>query len=160
MVIGGGLSILPHMAETLTEFVPVEDYLSWSEALLRVYDRQDEERKNLMKARIKFTLKRLGIEKIREMVAEELKKDWVKKPIDLDALTHLDESTGQRWKCLRPIVPLPLMMLLTICGNGQMLKNKGRKGSTWFTFALNAATCMPINGSLSQTLHAGLPVGG
>ena len=92
IVVGGGLSTMPQMAETLTEFVPVEDFLIHSEAALRVYNQQDEERKNLMKARIKFTIKRLGIEKFRELVAEELKGDWAKKRIDLKALTAIDDE--------------------------------------------------------------------
>ena len=92
ITVGGGLSTMPQMAETLTEFVPVEDFLIHSEAALRVYNRQDEERKNLMKARIKFTIKRLGIEKFRELVEEELKGDWAKKQINLAALTAIDDE--------------------------------------------------------------------
>ncbi len=93
MVIGGGLSIMPQIAYTLAEFVSVEDYLKWSEALLRIYDRQDEERKNLMKARIKFTVKRLGIERIREMVKEELEGEWAKKTINLDSLLFIEDES-------------------------------------------------------------------
>jgi sulfite reductase beta subunit-like hemoprotein len=93
MVVGGGLSTMPQMAETLTEFVPVEDYLRWAEALLRVYNQQGEERKNLMKARIKFTVKRLGIEKLREMVKEEMVKDWAKEPINLESLTAIEDES-------------------------------------------------------------------
>ena len=93
IVVGGGLSTMPQMAETLTEFVPVEQYLLYAEAALRVFNSQDEERKNLMKARIKFTIKRLGIEKFREMVDEELKGDWANKKIDLDALLFVEDES-------------------------------------------------------------------
>ena len=93
IVVGGGLSTMPQMAETLTEFVPVERYLLHAEAALRVFNRQDEERKNLMKARIKFTIKRLGIEKFREMVDEELKGDWANKKIDLDSLLFIEDES-------------------------------------------------------------------
>lgn len=93
IVVGGGLSTMPQMAETLTEFVPVEKYLLHAEAALRVFNRQDEERKNLMKARIKFTIKRLGIEKFREMVDEELKGDWANKKIDLDSLLFIEDES-------------------------------------------------------------------
>ncbi len=92
-VVGGGLSIMPQMAETVTEFVPVEDYLKYAEAALRIFNRQDEERKNLMRARIKYTIKRLGIEKFREMVEEELKGDWAKKEIDLNTLLFLEDES-------------------------------------------------------------------
>ncbi len=105
MVVGGGLSTMPQMAETVTEFVPVEDYLRYAEAALRVFNRQDEERKNLMKARIKFTIKRLGIEKFREMVEEELKGDWAKKEIDLDALLFIENEENDAPQ--RPRNPSP-----------------------------------------------------
>ena len=94
IVVGGGLSIMPQMAETLSEFVPVEDYLRHAEAALRIFNRQDEERKNLMRARIKYTIKRLGIEKFREMVEEELKGDWAKKEIDLETLLFIEDEAA------------------------------------------------------------------
>lgn len=90
IVVGGGLSTMPSMAETVSEFVPVEEFIKHCEAVLRIFNRQDEERKSIMKARIKFTIKRLGIEKFREMVAEELEGDWAKKEIDLESLMFVD----------------------------------------------------------------------
>jgi len=45
-----------------------------------------------MKARIKFTIKRLGIEKFREMVDEELQGEWAKKDIDLESLMFVDDE--------------------------------------------------------------------
>ena len=63
IVVGGGLSTKAIMAKTLSEFVPVEDYLLHCEAVLRIFNRQDEERKSIAKARIKFTIDRLGIDK-------------------------------------------------------------------------------------------------
>jgi len=79
IVVGGGLSTKAIMAKTLSEFVPVEDYLLHCEAVLRIFNRQDEERKSIAKARIKFTIDRLGIDKFKEMVDEELLGDWAKK---------------------------------------------------------------------------------
>ncbi|MDA1297404.1 MAG: nitrite/sulfite reductase [Chloroflexi bacterium] len=92
IVIGGGLSIMPRMASTLEEFVPVEDFIKYGEAALRIFNRQDEERKNLMKARIKFTIERLGIDTFREMVKEELKGEWANKRIDLDSLMWVEDE--------------------------------------------------------------------
>ncbi|MCZ6539493.1 MAG: nitrite/sulfite reductase, partial [Chloroflexi bacterium] len=92
IVIGRGLSTKAIMAKTLSEFVPVEDFLLHCEAALRIFNRQDEERKSIMKARIKFTVERLGIEKFREMVDEELRGDWAKKQIDLDSLMYVDDE--------------------------------------------------------------------
>ena len=94
IVVGGGLSIMPQMAETLSEFVPVEDYIKHAEAALRIFNRQDEERKNLMRARIKYTIKRLGIEKFREMVADELQGDWANKEIDMQTLLFVEDESA------------------------------------------------------------------
>ena len=107
IVVGGGLSTMPQMAETLTEFVPVEKYLLHAEAALRVFNRQDEERKNLMKARIKFTIKRLGIEKFREMVDEELKGDWANKKIDLDSLLFIEDESKDAPEIPDNLLPEP-----------------------------------------------------
>ncbi len=79
MVAGGGLSIMARIAPTVREFVPVEEYLKVSEAVIRIFNQSDELRKNKMKARIKVLIDRIGIEKFRLMVDEELKKDWAKK---------------------------------------------------------------------------------
>ena len=92
IVVGGGLSTKAIMAKTLSEFVPVEDYLLHCEAVLRIFNRQDEERKSIAKARIKFTIDRLGIDKFKEMVDEELLGDWAKKQIDTDSLMFTDDE--------------------------------------------------------------------
>ncbi|MBI3744004.1 MAG: nitrite/sulfite reductase, partial [Chloroflexi bacterium] len=82
IVVGGGTSIMPRIAPTLYEFVPVEDYLRICEAVFRVFNVQDIERKNRAKARIKFTVNRLGIDAFRKLVEEELKNDWAKRSFD------------------------------------------------------------------------------
>jgi len=72
VTVGGGLGASPHVAQVLNEFVPEEDLLRVSEAAIRVFDRLGE-RKNRNKARIKFVVKKLGIEEFRRVVDEELK---------------------------------------------------------------------------------------
>ncbi len=78
VVVGGGLSIMPRNAPVLTEFVSVDEYLRLSEAVLRIFEKADELRKNRAKARIKFLVDRVGIEEFRRMVDEELQGDWAK----------------------------------------------------------------------------------
>ncbi len=46
VVTGGGLSIMPRNACVLREFVPVDDYLRLSEAVVRIFEKADELRKN------------------------------------------------------------------------------------------------------------------
>jgi sulfite reductase beta subunit-like hemoprotein len=70
VLVGGGLGALPTEAATLSEFLPAEELLPTIEAVLRVFSKNGN-RKNKMKARMKFVLREHGIVKFREMVAEE-----------------------------------------------------------------------------------------
>src|SRR3954462_13865537 len=79
MRVGGGTSIMPRVAPTLYEFVSADDgeYLKVSEAVFRIFDRQDWLRVNRARARIKVFVDKFGIEELRSQVEEELKGDWV-----------------------------------------------------------------------------------
>src|ERR671912_2691041 len=79
MRVGGGTSIMPRVAPTLYEFVELDngDYLKVSEAVFRIFDRQEWLRKNRARARIKVLIDKIGIDAFREQVEEELKGDWV-----------------------------------------------------------------------------------
>jgi sulfite reductase beta subunit-like hemoprotein len=76
---GGGTSIMARVGSTLYDFVEVDngDYLKVSEAVLRIFDRQDWLRANRSRARIKFLVDKVGIDEFRNMVDEELAGDWV-----------------------------------------------------------------------------------
>ena len=50
-----------------------------SEAVLRIFERSDDLRRNRAKARITFLVHRVGIDAFREMVEDELKGDWTKR---------------------------------------------------------------------------------
>jgi sulfite reductase (ferredoxin) len=77
--VGGGTSIMPRIAPTLYEFVELEngDYLKVSEAVFRIFDRQEWLRVNRARARIKVLIDKIGIDAFREMVESELEGDWV-----------------------------------------------------------------------------------
>jgi sulfite reductase (ferredoxin) len=77
--IGGGTSIMPRIAPTLYDFVTADDgeYLKVTEAVLRIFNRQDELRKNRARARIKVLIDRIGMDAFRDLVEEELRGDWV-----------------------------------------------------------------------------------
>src|SRR5438045_1781026 len=79
MVVGGGTSIMPRVAPVLYEFVELDngDYLKVTEAILRIFDRQDWLRVNRARARIKVLVDKIGIDAFREQVEEELQGDWV-----------------------------------------------------------------------------------
>jgi sulfite reductase beta subunit-like hemoprotein len=76
---GGGTSIMARVGHVLYDFVEVDngDYLKVSEAVLRIFDRQDWLRANRARARLKFLVDKVGIDEFRNMVEEELKGDWV-----------------------------------------------------------------------------------
>jgi sulfite reductase beta subunit-like hemoprotein len=79
MRVGGGTSIMPRVAPTLIDFVTADDgeYLKYTEAVLRIFDRQDWLRVNRARARLKVLVDKIGIEALREQVEEELRGDWV-----------------------------------------------------------------------------------
>jgi sulfite reductase (ferredoxin) len=68
--VGGGLGPVPHAAELLDEFVPEVELLPIAEAVCRVFARLGE-RANRSRARMKFLLKKLGIEEFRRLVFEQ-----------------------------------------------------------------------------------------
>jgi sulfite reductase beta subunit-like hemoprotein len=93
--VGGGTSIMPRVAPTLNEFVELDngDYLKWTEAALRIFDRQEWLRVNRARARIKVLVDKIGIEAFREMVDEELEGDWVaERDFSIDHLLFIDEE--------------------------------------------------------------------
>lgn len=95
VVTGGGLSIMARNAFTLTEFVSVDDYLKLSEAVVRIFEKADELRKNRAKARLKFLVHRVGIEEFQRMVKEELTGDWADGDFRPDRLLYVhDEEAG------------------------------------------------------------------
>jgi sulfite reductase (ferredoxin) len=71
VTVGGGLGAAPHIAQVLDEFVPEDELQRVAEASIRVWDRLGE-RKNRNKARIKFLVKKIGIEEMRRLVQAEL----------------------------------------------------------------------------------------
>jgi sulfite reductase beta subunit-like hemoprotein len=94
--IGGGTSIMPRVAPTLYEFVGADDgeYLKVTEAVLRIFNRQDDLRANRARARIKVLVDRVGIDAFREMVEEELRGDWVSGREFSPQLFIFDEETA------------------------------------------------------------------
>jgi sulfite reductase (NADPH) hemoprotein beta-component len=69
VLVGGGLGRTPMIGKVLRDFLPREDLLPYSEAIMQVYNALGR-RDNKYKARIKITVHENGIEKIRELVEE------------------------------------------------------------------------------------------
>ena len=94
VVTGGGLAIMPRTAYVLREFCTFDEYLKISEAVMRIFDKADELRKNRAKARLKFLVDRVGIEEFRRMVDEELEGDWTNKDFRPDRLLYFDDEAA------------------------------------------------------------------
>lgn len=71
--VGGGLGAVPQMAQLLSEFVSEAELLPVTQAVCRVFARLGE-KENRARARIKFLIKKIGIEEFRRLVAEERQK--------------------------------------------------------------------------------------
>ncbi len=71
--IGGGLGASPSLGHLWTEFMPVEEMIPFSASVIRIFDRHGE-RKIRMKARMKFLVRKLGFDKFKELVDEEISK--------------------------------------------------------------------------------------
>ena len=76
--VGGGTAIMPRLAHKIYDFVGADDgsYLKVTEAIVRIFDRQDWLRKNRARARIKVLLDKIGPDAFRALVDEELEGDW------------------------------------------------------------------------------------
>ena len=101
MFVGGGLGAVPYMAKLFDSFVPVEEILPLTQAIARVYARLGE-KKNRNRARIKFLIQDLGIERFKQLVLEERKilpydprwTDFVK---DAEEFREVPLAPGGEW---------------------------------------------------------------
>ncbi|GGE15600.1 sulfite reductase [Polymorphobacter glacialis] len=79
--VGGGMGRTPIIGKIVRDFIPVGQFLSYSEGILRVYNRYGR-RDNIYKARIKILVTELGIEEFTRQVEAE----WAQlEPLGLDA---------------------------------------------------------------------------
>ncbi len=98
--VGGGTAIMPRLAHKIYDFVGVDDgsYLRMSEAIVRVFDRQDWLRKNRARARIKVLLDKIGPDAFRDLVDEELRGEWTAErdyPAELERLRFDDDEEAK-----------------------------------------------------------------
>ena len=107
--VGGGTSIMPRVAPTIYDFLRLDDgeYLKVSEAVFRIFDRQDWLRKNRARARIKVLIDKIGADAFRDLVEEELQGDWVdERDFDPTPLMYLfDEEANAPAPPLNPSSP-------------------------------------------------------
>jgi len=81
VLVGGGMGRTPLLAHVIRDYLPMADYLSYMEAILRVYNRHGR-RDNIYKARIKILVNDLGPAEF----AAQVEAEWAQmKPLGLDA---------------------------------------------------------------------------
>ena len=101
VLVGGGLGSLPTEAATLTEFLPVEELIPTIEAILLVFSEHGN-RRNKLKARMKFVLRAKGIDEFRRLVA---------------AKRAVVETPAGSVSAPSPVAP-PLVSISAVAGNG------------------------------------------
>jgi sulfite reductase (ferredoxin) len=86
VMLGGGLGAQPLLASIVDEFLPEDQLIPYTEAIIRVFDRHGE-RNNRNKARLKYLIQKIGLEEVLRLAKEEhlaLKvKSW---PINRDTV--------------------------------------------------------------------------
>ncbi len=70
VLVGGGMGRTPIIGKVVRDWVPKADFLSYVEAIMRVYNRYGR-RDNIYKARIKILVHEIGIEEFRRQVEAE-----------------------------------------------------------------------------------------
>ncbi|HMR04883.1 MAG TPA: nitrite/sulfite reductase, partial [Polyangiaceae bacterium] len=96
--VGGGLGSVPQPARLLAEFVTEEELMPLTQALCRVFGRLGE-KENRSRARLKFLVKKLGIDEFRRLVLEEREKlrpdpRWTDYLSDLSATEERPKKPG------------------------------------------------------------------
>jgi sulfite reductase (ferredoxin) len=108
MYVGGGLGAVPYQAKLFQEFVPPEELLPLAQAIARIFARYGE-KKNRNRARIKFLIQDMGIEKFRELVLAERQV----LPFDPRWTELIEEARAQFQESgLKPAVDVPELVLI------------------------------------------------
>jgi sulfite reductase (ferredoxin) len=69
MLVGGGIGTQPRVADVLKEFISVDEFIPFTEAVVRVFD-QYGERNRRNKARMKFLIKEQGFDNFQQRVSD------------------------------------------------------------------------------------------
>ncbi|HWZ55597.1 MAG TPA: nitrite/sulfite reductase [Verrucomicrobiae bacterium] len=102
--VGGGLGAVPYQAKLFDSFVPQEELLPLAQSIGRVFAALGE-KKNRSRARIKFLVQDLGIEKFKELVLEDRKN----LPRDPRWTDFIEAAENFQEAPLRPGGPVPLL---------------------------------------------------
>ncbi|HWY16095.1 MAG TPA: nitrite/sulfite reductase [Rhizomicrobium sp.] len=105
VMVGGGLGRTPFLAKTIRPFLARRDFLSYIEAVLRVYN-QYGRRDNIYKARIKILVHELGA----EVFARDVEAEWLAikdGPLALDPSVVEEVASRFRYPDYAPVRSAP-----------------------------------------------------
>jgi sulfite reductase (ferredoxin) len=86
VMLGGGLGAQPLLASIVEEFLPEDQLIPYTEAIIRVFDRHGE-RNNRNKARLKYLIQKIGLPEVLLLAENERKALKVKTyPINRDTV--------------------------------------------------------------------------
>ena len=103
IMIGGGLGAQPQLAHLAYEFLEADKIISFTEAVLRVFDRHGE-RNSRHKARLKFLIAKIGFETFMQLVEEEklaLKTDTFEINTEVEGNNLNSKTTSDAFSELR-----------------------------------------------------------
>jgi sulfite reductase beta subunit-like hemoprotein len=86
---------MPRVAPELYDFLELDngEYLKVTEAVMRIFDRQEWLRVNRARARIKVFVDKYGIEELRKQAEEEMQGDWVaERDFSIEQRLFLDDE--------------------------------------------------------------------
>ncbi|GAB1462243.1 nitrite reductase [Pedobacter sp.] len=107
VLLGGSLGAQPYIGQQVTDFMPEDQIIPFSEAVLRVFDRFGE-RTNRNKARLKFLINKVGFAEFLQMVEAERLATKVKSyQIDRDIVPE-------------PTIPEPITVKVEIAADKQL----------------------------------------
>ncbi|MFK7901063.1 MAG: nitrite reductase, partial [Cyclobacteriaceae bacterium] len=92
--VAGGLGSQPALAQNAFDFLPTDEMIPFMEACLRVFDRYGE-RSSRGKARMKFLVKKIGIEAFMKLVKEQ-QKALINKKVAIDESIVREVSFGSK----------------------------------------------------------------
>jgi sulfite reductase beta subunit-like hemoprotein len=84
---GGGLGSQPFLSQHITDFIPDGDVLIWCEAIVRIQHRHGE-RKNRSRARMKYVVKKMGLDGFKRAVRDEVARVEAERGAELRAEIH------------------------------------------------------------------------
>jgi len=148
VLVGGGMGRTPVIGKTIREFLPEKDFLSYMEAILRVYNEQGR-RDNKYKARIKILVEALGADEY----ARQTEAEWEKIKD-----TTIDVPAEEVARIKSFFTPPPLEVLPEQVQSVDDFASKNFLFAAWLQNNTNAHKVSGhVNVTISLKPHGGIP---